>query len=49
MKRLKYLGIYSPKESKDLVQKTIKPCGKKSKMAQIDEEVYRILGSEESI
>ena len=38
MKRIKYLGINLPKETKDL-----------SKRTQIDGEIYHVHGSEESI
>ena len=39
-----------PKETKDLyTQKTIKHWWKKSKMTQIDGEIYHVHGSEESI
>ena len=39
-----------PKETKDLyTQKTIKHWWKKSKMMQIDGEIYHVHGSEESI
>ena len=46
MKRIKYLGIYLPKETKDLY---IEHWWKKSKMTQIDGEIYHVHGSEESI
>ena len=46
MKRIKYLGIYLPKETKDLY---IEHWLKKSKMTQIDREIYHVHGSEESI
>ena len=39
MKRIKYLGTYLPKETKDLYIKTIKHWWKKSKMTQIDGEI----------
>ena len=49
MKRIKYLGINLPKETNDLYIKNIKRWWKKSKMTQIDEEIYHVHGSEESI
>ena len=49
MKRTKYLGIYLPKETKDLYIKTIKHWWKKSKRTLIDGEIYHVHGSEESI
>ena len=48
-KRIKYLGINLPKETNDLYIKNIKRWWKKSKMTQIDEEIYHVHGSEESI
>ena len=45
-KRIKYLGINLSKEIKDLY---IKHCWMKSKMTQIDGEIYHVFGSEESI
>ena len=48
-KRIKYLGINLPKETKDLYIKTIKHWWKKSEMTQIDGEIYHIHGSEESV
>ena len=51
-KRIKYLGINLPKETKDLYienYKTLMFYRKKSKMAQIDGEIYHVHGSEESI
>ena len=49
-KGIKYLGINLPKETKDLyIYKTIKHWWKKSKMTQIDGEIYHVHGSEESI
>ena len=48
-KRIKYLEINIPKETKDLYIETIKHWWKKSKMTQIDGEIYHVHGSEESI
>ena len=48
-KRIKYLGIHLPKETKDLyAEKTIRHWWKKSKMIQTDGEIYHVLGLEES-
>ena len=49
MKRIKYLGIYLPKETKSLYIEKYKTWWKKSKMTQIDEEIENVHGSEESI
>ena len=49
MKRIKYLGINLPKKTKDLYKKTIKHWWKKSKMTQIDGEIYHVHRLEESI
>ena len=50
MKRIKYLGIYLPKETKDLyIYKIIKHGWKKSKRTLIDGEIYHVHGFEESI
>ena len=49
MKRIKYLGIYLPKETKDLYIENHKTLMNKSKMTQIDGEIYQFHGSEESI
>ena len=49
MKRIKYLGINLPKEKKTYIYKTIKHWWKKSKMTQIDGEIYDVHGLEESI
>ena len=38
MKRIKYLGIYLPKETKDLYIENYKTLVKKSKMTQIIEK-----------
>ena len=48
-KRIKYLGIYLSKETKDLLYKTIKHWWKKSKRTLIDGEIYPVHGLEESI
>ena len=50
MKRRKYLGIYLPKETKDLYTENYKILvKKKSKRTLIDGEIYHVHGSEESI
>ena len=49
MKRIKYLGMNIPKETKDLYTEKYKHWWKKSKMTQIDGETYHVLGLEESI
>ena len=48
-KRIKYLGIYLPKETKDLYIENYKTLVKKSKRTLIDGEIYHVHGSEESI
>ena len=48
-KRIKYLGIYLPKETKDLYIENYKTLVKKSKRTVIDGEIYHVLGPEESI
>ena len=48
MKIIKYLGINLLKQ-KTYIGKTIKHWWKKSKMKQIDEEIYHVYGLEESI
>ena len=48
-KRVKYLGISLPKETKDLYIENYKTLMKKSKMTQIDGEIYHVCGLEESI
>ena len=45
-KRIKYLGIKLPKETKNLYKKSIKDWRKKSKMTQIDGEIYHVNGFE---
>ena len=49
MKRIKYLGIYIPKETKDLYIENYKILMKKPKRTQIDGEIYCVHGLEESI
>ena len=46
MKRIKYLGINLPKETKDLYIENYKTLMKET---QIDEEIYHVHGLEESI
>ena len=48
-KRIKYLGINLPKETKDLYIENYKTLMKESKMTQIDGEIYHVHGLEESI
>ena len=48
MKRIKYLGIYLPKETKDLYIEKYKTLVKKSKRTLIDGEIYHVHGLEES-
>ena len=43
MKRIKYLGIYLPKETKDLYIENYKTRWKKSKRTLIDGEIYHVL------
>ena len=45
-KRIKYLGINLPKETKDLYIENYKTLVKKSKRTQIDGEIYHVHGSE---
>ena len=47
MKRIKYLGINLPKETKDLYAENYKTL-MKLKMIQTDGEIYHVLGLEES-
>ena len=47
-KRIKYLEINVPKETKDLYAENYKTLMKKLKMIQIDGEIYHVLGLEES-
>ena len=48
MKRIKYLGIYLPKESKDLYIENYKTLMKEIK-EDSNGEIYHVHGSEESI
>ena len=48
-KIIKYLGIYLPKERKDLYIENYKTLVKESKRTVIDGEIYHVHGSEESI
>ena len=48
-KRIKYLGINLPRETKDLYAENYKILIKKLKMIQIDGEIYHVLRLEESI
>ena len=48
-KRIKYLGINLPKETKDLYVENYKTLMKEIKMTQTDGEIYHVLGLEESI
>ena len=45
---VRYLGINLPKETEDLYIENNKHWWKKSKMTQIDGEIYHVHGSEES-
>ena len=49
MKRIKYLGIYLPKETKDLYIENYKTLVKEIKRTLIDGEIYHVHGTEESI
>ena len=50
MKRIKYLGIYLPKETKDLYIENYKTLVKEIKEGiKIDGEIYHVHGFEESI
>ena len=49
MKRLKYLGINLPKETKDLYIENYKTLMKKIKRTQINGEIYHVHGLEESV
>ena len=48
-KRIKYLGISLPKETKDLCAENYKTLMRESQMAQTDGEIYHVLGLEKSI
>ena len=48
-KRIKYLGIYLPKETKDLYIENYKTLVKEIKDDTTDGEIYHVHGSEESI
>ena len=47
-KRIKYLGINLPKETKDLYAENYKTLMKEINMIQTDGEIYHVLGLEES-
>ena len=47
-KRIKYLEINLPKETKDLYIEKYKTLMKEIKMTQIDGEIYHVHGLEES-
>ena len=49
MKRIKYLGIYLPKETKDLYIENYKTLVKESKEDTNRLEIYHVHESEESI
>ena len=49
MKRIKYLGIYLPKETKDLYIENYKTLLKEIKEDTIDGEIFHVRGLEESI
>ena len=49
IKRIKYLGIYLPKETKDLYIENYKTLVKNSKRTQRDGEIYCVHGLEESV
>ena len=48
-KRIKYLGIYLPKETKDLYVENYKTLVKEIKGTITDEETYHVHGWEDSI
>ena len=47
-KRIKYLGINLPKETKDLYAEKYKTLMKELKMIQTEGEIHHVLGLEES-
>ena len=47
-KRIKYLGINLPKETKDLYAENYKTLMKEIKDVQTDGEIHHVLGLEES-
>jgi len=49
MKRIKYIGIYLPKGTKNLYIENYKTLVKEIKRTLIDGEIYHVHGSEESI
>ena len=49
MKRIKYIRINLPKETKDLYRENYTTLMKEIKMTQIDGEIYHVHGSKESI
>ena len=49
MKRIKYFGIYLPKETKDLYIENYKTLVKEIKEELTDGEIYHVHGLEESI
>ena len=48
-KRIKYLGIYLPKETEDLCMENYKTLMKEIKRTQIDGEIYHVHELEDSI
>ena len=48
-KRIKYLGINLPRETRDLYAENCKTLMKEIKMIPTDGEIYHVLGLEESI
>ena len=48
-KRIKYLGINLPRETKDLYAENYKTLMKEIKMIPTDGEIYHVLDLEESI
>ena len=47
-KIIKYLGIYLPKETKDLYIENYKTLMKETKMTQTNGEIYHVCGLEKS-